>query len=50
MKPIVGDRGLFGPRGWWRDSINGDGIHFPPTCLLCIENTHNGGGGKVVAY
>ena len=46
MKPIVGERGLFGPETV-RESMNGDGIHFPPTRLLCLENTHNGGGGKV---
>ena len=30
-----------------RKAIRPDNIHFPPATLLCIENTHNRGGGTV---
>lgn len=30
-----------------RKAIRPDDIHFPPATLLCIENTHNRGGGTV---
>ncbi len=46
MKPIEGDRGLFGPAEV-RASMWGGDVHQAPTRLLCVENTHNGGGGKV---
>ena len=28
-------------------AINPDDIHFPPTSLVCLENTHNRGGGAI---
>jgi threonine aldolase len=46
MKPIEGFRGIFG-REELRDVVwNGD-VHQAPTRVVCLENTHNGGGGKV---
>jgi threonine aldolase len=31
-----------------RDAVNPEGdLHSPPSRLLCLENTHNGGGGRV---
>ena len=29
-------------------TIRGDNLHFPPTTLLCLENTHNRCGGAVL--
>jgi threonine aldolase len=46
MKPVHGERGLFGPDDVRAAMWTGD-IHQPPTRLVCIENTHNAGGGKV---
>jgi threonine aldolase len=46
MKPIHGERGLFGPDDVGAAMWTGD-IHQPPTRLVCLENTHNAGGGKV---
>ncbi|MCC6223194.1 MAG: aminotransferase class I/II-fold pyridoxal phosphate-dependent enzyme [Thermoleophilia bacterium] len=46
MKAIRGERGLFAP-GDVRDAVNPPDVHMPPTRILCLENTHNGGGGKV---
>jgi threonine aldolase len=46
MKPIVGERGVFGPEDVRAAMWSGD-VHQAPTRLLCVENTHNGGGGKV---
>ncbi|HEY8418774.1 MAG TPA: GntG family PLP-dependent aldolase [Limnochordales bacterium] len=42
-----GERGIPQPddiRGLYRPS----GMHFPPPALLCLENTHNRGGGSVM--
>jgi threonine aldolase len=46
MKRIAGNRGLFGPDEV-RDAVNPGDVHLAPTRILCLENTHNGGGGKV---
>jgi len=46
MKRIAGRRGLFSPEQV-RDAVNPGEMHLAPTRLLCLENTHNGGGGKV---
>jgi threonine aldolase len=46
MKRIAGSRGLFSPEQV-RDAVNPAEVHLAPTRLLCLENTHNGGGGKV---
>lgn len=46
MKPVHGERGLFGPENVRAAMWSGD-VHQPPTRLVCLENTHNAGGGKV---
>jgi threonine aldolase len=46
MKRIAGRRGLFGPDEV-HAAVNPGDVHFAPTRLVCLENTHNGGGGKV---
>jgi threonine aldolase len=46
MKRIHGVRGLFPPEAV-REAVNPDDVHLAPTRLLCLENTHNGGGGSV---
>ena len=46
MKGIQGQRGLFGPADVDEVMSTGD-IHQAPTRLLCLENTHNAGGGTI---
>lgn len=43
---IKGDRGKLTPQ-MVRSSFRGENIHFPNSTLLCLENTHNRGGGSV---
>lgn len=45
-KAIAGERGLFGAADV-RDAVNPPDIHMAVTRIVCLENTHNGGGGKV---
>ncbi len=44
---VDGVRGVFGPEQVAAAADPGDGVHTPPTTLVCIENTHNRGGGKI---
>jgi threonine aldolase len=46
MKAVHGERGIFGPDDVRAAMWTGD-IHQAPTRLVCVENTHNSGGGKV---
>jgi threonine aldolase len=46
MKSIRGRRGLFGAEDV-RDAVSPRDVHIAPTRILCVENTHNGGGGKI---
>jgi len=46
-RTIVGDQGVIAPSAV-RDAIRPDNIHFPRTSLLCLENTHNRSGGRLV--
>jgi threonine aldolase len=47
MRPIATRHGLFGPEEVAiRISPPGD-LHAAPSRILCLENTHNGGGGRV---
>ncbi len=32
------------------DKIRPDDVHFPTTRLMCLENTHNRGGGRILPY
>lgn len=43
-KPLVGTRGYITPTQV-RAAIRPPDIHYPPTRLLCLENTHNRAGG-----
>lgn len=43
---IKGERGRITPQ-MVREAHRGPNIHFPVPTLLCIENTHNRGGGSV---
>jgi threonine aldolase len=47
MKPLPTDHGIF-TRAQVREAVNPPGdLHTAPTRILCLENTHNGGGGRV---
>ncbi len=46
VRLIPGERGLFTAEQV-RAALRPRNLHFPPTKLLCIENTHNRGGGSV---
>ena len=43
---VKGENGIMSVDGI-REAMRPDDIHFPPATLLCIENTHNRGGGTV---
>lgn len=43
---IQGQRGLFSA-DQLKDVLRPPGLHFPPTKLLVVENTHNKGGGTI---
>jgi len=44
---IDGQRGVITATQVARAIRRGDGVHNPPTRLVCLENTHNRGGGNV---
>jgi threonine aldolase len=46
MKPIPTEHGLFGPDDV-SEAVSTGAIHQAPSRLLCLENTHNAGGGSV---
>lgn len=46
VKALEGERGVF-EAGALRDAVNPDVPHRARTRIVCVENTHNGGGGKV---
>jgi threonine aldolase len=47
MKPIRTEDGRFAPEQV-RDAVNPPAdLHMAPTTVLCLENTHNAGGGRV---
>jgi len=43
---VRGERGVFTADDV-RNAIRGQDVHYPRTSLVCVENTHNRGGGKV---
>jgi threonine aldolase len=45
-RPIAVDRGLLAP-GMLHDKVRPDDGHYVRTRLVCLENTHNRGGGRV---
>jgi threonine aldolase len=47
MKALSTETGIFSPNQV-RDAVSPPGdLHTAPTRVLCLENTHNGGGGRV---
>src|SRR3712207_1625139 len=47
MKPIRTEHGIFSPEDV-RELVNPEAdFHVPRSRILCLENTHNGGGGRV---
>ena len=46
VKPLEGERGVFDADALV-EAINPDVPHRARTRIVCVENTHNGGGGKV---
>ncbi|MDE5414559.1 low-specificity L-threonine aldolase [Alkalihalobacterium chitinilyticum] len=46
-RPIQGLRGALDPLDV-KKAIRGEDIHYPYSGLICLENTHNKAGGKVV--
>ncbi len=47
FRTLSGERGAPDAAGV-RDAIRDEDIHFPPTSLICLENTHNRAGGAVI--
>ncbi len=43
---LPGRRGIFSGQDV-RNALRVRNMHFPPTTLLCVENTHNRGGGNI---
>jgi len=43
---IQGQRGIFSGEDV-RTALRPSNVHFPPASLVCVENTHNRGGGSV---
>ena len=46
-RTVRGTNGIMDPQDI-RDAIRGPNIHYPDTGLICLENTHNRGGGTVI--
>lgn len=46
-RPIQGTRGAMDPSEV-KKAIRGEDIHHPETGLICLENTHNKAGGKII--
>ncbi len=47
VKPLPGEGGVISP-DTLRAAVRPDNVHFPRPTLLCLENTHNTAGGKVL--
>lgn len=47
FRTLGGERGA-PDAGRIREAIRDKDIHFPPTSLICLENTHNRAGGAVI--
>jgi threonine aldolase len=43
---VKGERGVFTAADL-RQALRPEDVHFPHTSLVCLENTHNRGGGKI---
>lgn len=46
LNTILGERGILEPDQIARE-IREPNVHIPPTKLICLENTHNRGGGSI---
>lgn len=46
-RPLAGRKGVLPPE-LVEGAIRPDDVHLPPTSLICLENTHNRAGGKIV--
>ncbi len=46
-RPLAGQKGVLPPE-LVEDAIRPDDVHLPPTSLICLENTHNRAGGRIV--
>jgi len=46
INPLPGDRGIL-EREQIEAAIRMPNVHVPPTSLICLENTHNRGGGAI---
>ena len=44
--PLIGNHGILNVEQI-EAAIRPDDLHIPPTKLICLENTHNRGGGKI---
>jgi threonine aldolase len=49
LRPVRNDEQGRLDLGEVRNAIRGRDIHFPPTGLICVENTHNRCGGSVLS-
>ena len=49
LQPIAGQGGVVALEQL-EDKIRPDDVHLPVTRLVCLENTHNRGGGRVLPY
>ena len=47
--PVAGEYGILS-LSQVQDAIRGNNQHLPRTRLLCLENTHNRGGGRIQPY
>ncbi|WP_134704103.1 low-specificity L-threonine aldolase [Ammoniphilus sp. YIM 78166] len=46
-RPLAGNRGAMDPIQV-KKALRGEDIHYPYSGLICLENTHNKSGGKIV--
>ncbi len=46
LRPLVGVNGVL-TADQIQEAIRPDNVHFPPTQLICLENTHNRAGGRI---
>ena len=49
VRPVAGEHGLLHPEQV-EGLVRPENIHFPRTRLLCLENTHNRGGGRIQPF
>lgn len=49
LRPLAGERGLFTVEAM-RQAVRSPDSHHPVTRLVCLENTHNRAGGRVLPY